>query len=83
MTLRYVCASVIKKLENLDVALDPLEVVPEIIHLGFWYSNVETVTMLCKFLNKIFTPESLKNYYKNAHDMQNLLLLKLFSFWFS
>lgn len=59
MTLRYVCASVIKKIETLDVTIDPLDVVPEIIHMGFWYSNIETVTSLCKFLNKIFTPESL------------------------
>jgi hypothetical protein len=83
MTLRYVCASVIKKLHGLDASLDPLEVVPEVIHLGFWYSNAEVVGMLCKLLNKIFTPETLDNYYRRAHDMQNILLLKLISFWFS
>lgn len=28
MTLRYVCGSVIGKLQHLDIELDPLEVVP-------------------------------------------------------
>ena len=49
--------------------------------MGFWYSNAETVVSLCRFLNKMFTPEMLENYYKNAQDMQNVLLLKLFNFW--
>jgi hypothetical protein len=59
MTLRYVCSSVLKKLLALDVHMDPLEVLPEVIHMGFWYSNGETVGMLCKLLNKMFTQESL------------------------
>lgn len=83
MTLRYVCSSVLKKLLALEVHLDPLEVLPEVIHMGFWYSNGETVGMLCKLLNKMFTQESLETYYRNAHDMQNVLLLKLINYWFS
>lgn len=39
--------------------MDPLEVLPEVIHMGFWYSNGETVAALCKLLNKMFTQESL------------------------
>ena len=83
MTLRYVCSSVIKKIENLNLELNAEEIVPEIIHMGFWYSNAEAVTILCKLLNKIFNPTSLERFYNNAHEMQNILLLKLFSFWFS
>lgn len=83
MTLRYVCGSVIKKLESLNVELDPVEIIPEVIHMGFWYSNIETVLTLCKFLNKILTPDSLEHFYKNAHEMQNILFLKLFTFWFA
>lgn len=83
MTLRYVCGSVIKKLQQLDVDMNPLQVVPEIIHMGFWYSNIETVAALIRFLNKIFNADSLERFFKEAHEMQNILLLKLFSFWFA
>lgn len=60
MTLRYVCSSVIKKLENLEISLDPIEFIPEILHIGFWYSNTEIVSSLCRFLNKILTTESIE-----------------------
>lgn len=83
MTLRYVCGSVIKKLTQLDVDLSPLEIVPEVIHMGFWYSNPEIVCNLCKLLNRIFTADTLAAYYREAHEMQNILLLKLFAFWFA
>jgi hypothetical protein len=43
----------------LDVSLNPVDVVPEIIHMGFWYLNVEAVVSMAKLLNKIFTPETL------------------------
>lgn len=39
------------------------------------------MTALCKLLNKIFTPQTLEQFYREAHEMQNILLLKLFSFW--
>lgn len=81
LTLRYVNGSVIKRLLESEIELNPLQVLPEVIHLGFWYSNIETASNLCKLLNKIFTPQTIDKYYRDAHQMQNILVLKLFSFW--
>lgn len=81
MTLRYVSASALRKLHAVETVMDPLDVIPEIIHLGFWYSNTEAVEALCKLLNKLFTPDSIEAYYRAAHDMQNILLMKLLTFW--
>ena len=81
LTLRYVSSSVTKRLLEAESELDPLEVVPEIVHLGFWYSNIETVSNLCRILNKIFTTDNIDRYHRLTHHMQNALLLQLLSFW--
>ena len=81
LTLRYVSNSVVSRLLETDIPMGGLEVVPEIVHLGFWYSNIEVVGGFCKLLNKIFSSSSLEEYYLQAHEMQSILLIKVIHFW--
>jgi len=39
------------------------------------------VTGLCRLLNKIFSSNSLEEYYYQAHEMQSILLTKVIHFW--
>ena len=67
MTLRYVSGSVVKRLLETELEIDPLEVVPELIHLGLWYSNIEVVANVCRVMNKMFTSQNVDAYFRQAH----------------
>ena len=82
LTLRYVSNSVLKKLSESGDNMNPLDVLPEILHFGFWYSNIELVGNLCRLLNKLLTSENIEAYSGQFKEIQKLLLFKLLSFWF-
>ena len=58
-----------------------MELVPEFLHMGFWYSNDTIVGKVYKIFNKIFGQDSIEKYVCGCSEVQMNLLLKNFLFW--
>lgn len=58
-----------------------MEVVPEFLHLGFWYSNDSVVGKVYKMFNKIFGQESIERFVCSCSEVQMSLLVKNYVFW--
>ena len=61
----------------------PLEdLLPEFLHLGFWYNNTQATVGVAKLLKLLFQEEALKEYFgKEVGGRQKILLLTLLEFW--
>ena len=81
MTLRYVSASVLKKLAQNQEGQEPADIIPDLLHLGFWQTNPEVVTHLIRLFNRILTVQNIPEFLERCGEMTTGLLLKVLSLW--
>lgn len=54
-TVRFMTASALEKLDRVDLTkANVMELIPELMHIGFWHTNTQIVQKLYKIYNKIF-----------------------------
>ena len=58
------------------------DLLPEFMHLGWWYVNPDVVLNVARTLNKLLTQDSVVEYYRTEENgIQKGLLLQLLLFW--
>lgn len=58
------------------------DLLPEFLHMGWWYVNPEVVLNVARTLNKLLSQDSVVEYYQTDENaIQKGLLLQLLQFW--